>query len=181
MKLLMDEGEIIREYNAAADPRKQIAILADQNCTTSKMMAQWLHDHGQKVDKRLMAAGPKKPQEAETKIVVEEVVEQSEPDQTAKADAGKPRLSLVPMQIMFDVAQIREYGNKKYPEGGPDNWKRVDPDRYVDALLRHTLRYVQDRSGVDDESGLPHLWHMATNIAFLCEMEKERFNDIRRN
>lgn len=168
MKLLMDEGEIIREYQAAADPRKQIAILADQNCTTSKMMAQWLHDHGQKVDKRLLAPGPKKPQDAETKIVVEEVVEQSEPDQTAKADAGKPRLSLVPMQILFDVAQIREYGCEKYKD--PDNWKRVEPDRYVDAMLRHLLRFVQDRDSVDEESGLSHLSHAACNIAFLCEI-----------
>ena len=163
MKLLMDEGEIIREYQAAADPRKQ--ILADQNWTTTKLMAQWLHDHGQKVDKRLMAAGPKKPQEP---VDIPEGEEMTLPDQTAKADAGKPRLSLVPMQIMFDVAQIREYGTEKYKD--PENWKRVEPDRYVDALLRHLLRFVQDRDSVDEESGLSHLSHAACNLAFLCEI-----------
>lgn len=26
---------------------------------------------------------------------------------------------------------------------------------------------------VDEESGYPHLWHIATNVAFLCELEKE--------
>ena len=97
-------------------------------------------------------------------------------DQTIKADAGKPRLTLVPMEILRDVAIVREYGNKKYPEGGPDNWKAVEPERYRDAAFRHLVAYVQDPSGVDEESGLPHLYHLATNIAFLCELEKENFN-----
>lgn len=26
----------------------------------------------------------------------------------------------------------------------------------------------------DEESGLPHLWHLATNCAFLCELEKDK-------
>ena len=33
-------------------------------------------------------------------------------DQTAKADAGKARLSLVPTQIIWDIAEVREYGNR---------------------------------------------------------------------
>lgn len=94
-------------------------------------------------------------------------------NQDAKADAGKPRLTLVPMQIVWDIAAVREFGNAKY--GDPDNWRKVEPQRYKDALLRHVLRYVADPDGVDDESGLPHLWHVCTNCAFLCELEqKER-------
>ena len=87
----------------------------------------------------------------------------------AKADAGKPRLSLVPRKIIWAIAAIREYGNKKY--GDPNNWKQVEPDRYRDAAYRHFMRYLDDPTGVDEESGLPHLWHLACNIAFLCEME----------
>lgn len=90
--------------------------------------------------------------------------------QEAKADAGKPRLSLVPRKIIWAIAAIREYGNKKY--GDPNNWKKVEPERYRDAAYRHFMRYLDDPTGVDEESGLPHLWHLATNIAFLCEMEK---------
>ena len=89
-------------------------------------------------------------------------------DQSAKADGGKPRLSLVPMQIVWDVAEIREYGTKKYKD--PDNWKRVEMDRYVDALLRHTLAFVEDHDSVDEESGLAHYKHMACNMAFICAM-----------
>lgn len=41
-------------------------------------------------------------------------------------------------------------------------------------LSRHTVAYVRDRKAVDEESGLPHLWHMACNLAFLCEMEESK-------
>ena len=97
-------------------------------------------------------------------------------DQTAKADAGKPRLTLVPRQIIWDIAKVREYAvNGKYKD--PDNWRRVSVERYRDALLRHVMRYLDDPHGVDDESGLPHLSHIATNVAFLCELEKNEVNN----
>ena len=93
-------------------------------------------------------------------------------DQTAKADEGKLQLTLVPSGIIRAIARIRMYGNAKYPEGGPDNWKQVEPERYWDALYRHLLAYLDDPEGVDAESGLPHLWHLACNAAFLIEMER---------
>lgn len=93
------------------------------------------------------------------------------PDQKAKADKGKPKLTLVPRQIIFDIAAVREYGNNKYPDGGPDNWKHVEKERYRDAAFRHFMAYLDDPDVADEESGLPHLWHLACNIAFLCEME----------
>ena len=96
----------------------------------------------------------------------------AEQNQTAKADAGKPQLTLVPRRIIWAIARVREYGCKKYPEGGVDNWKQVEKERYRDAMMRHILQYLDDPDGVDEESGLPHLWHLATNCAFLCEMER---------
>ena len=89
--------------------------------------------------------------------------------QTAKADEGKPRLTLVPTQIIYNIAAIREYGNKKY--GDPDNWKTVEIERYRDALFRHWLAYLKEPQSLDEESGLSHLWHCACNLAFICEME----------
>jgi hypothetical protein len=91
------------------------------------------------------------------------------PDQTAKQDAGKLQITLVPTQIIRDIAEVRMYGNKKY--GSADNWKNVEPVRYRDALMRHLLAYIDDPKSIDAESGLPHLWHAACNLAFLCEME----------
>lgn len=89
----------------------------------------------------------------------------------AKADQGKARLTLVPTKIIYAIARIREYGNKKYPAGGSDNWRTVEPERYRDAAYRHFLSYLDDPQGLDEESGLPHLWHLACNVAFLCELE----------
>lgn len=91
-------------------------------------------------------------------------------NQTAKADNGKPKLSLVPTEIINCIARCREYGTKKYKN--PDNWKDVEKERYIDACYRHWIKYVEDNNSVDKESGLPHLWHCACNLAFLCEFDK---------
>lgn len=91
-------------------------------------------------------------------------------NQEIKADAGKPRLSLVPTEIVNCIARVREHGVKKY--NTVDGWKEVEKERYIDALYRHMLKYVNDNNALDEDSGLPHLWHVACNAAFLCEMEK---------
>ena len=95
-------------------------------------------------------------------------------NQTAKADAGKLQIHLVPVQIVRDIAEVRMYGNKKY--GDPENWRQVSPERYRDALARHFLAYLENPDSVDEESGIKHLKHMACNLAFLCEMEKVKDN-----
>ena len=56
-------------------------------------------------------------------------------DQSAKADAGKLQITLVPTQIIRDIAEVRMYGNKKY--GSADNWKQVEPVRYRDAMMHN--------------------------------------------
>lgn len=120
------------------------------------------------------------PQEA-ARLMGYEVIDDSKgvdfdpvnPNQTAKADAGKARLSLVPFEIVYCIARVREYGTIKYHD--PNNWKQIEPSRYVDALLRHILAFAEDNQSIDAESGLPHLWHAACNLAFLCEMLKEEY------
>lgn len=98
--------------------------------------------------------------------------EEKDPDQSVKADAGKLQLTLVPWEIVRCIAAVRMYGVEKY--GDPDNWKRVEIERYRDALCRHWLAYLEDPQGADEESGMPHLWHAACNLAFLCALEKGR-------
>lgn len=91
-------------------------------------------------------------------------------NQEIKADAGKLRLSLVPTQIIRDIAEVREYGLKKYKDA--ESWEQVEKQRYVDAMYRHMLDYIDNPQSVDGESGMSHLKHLACNVAFLCEMEK---------
>ena len=50
---------------------------------------------------------------------------------------------------------------------------KVEPERYRNAAYRHFLAYLKDRNAKDEESGLPHLWNLACNIAFLIALEKE--------
>ena len=97
-------------------------------------------------------------------------------DQTAKADAGKLPLTMVPRNIINAIAIVRAYGNQKYKD--PDNWKNVEKERYRDAAFRHWLAYLDDPTGKDAESGIPHLFHCCCNMAFLCEMEPGLFDDI---
>ena len=90
-----------------------------------------------------------------------------EDEQEAKADSGKPRPSLVPPALIDGVMRIREFGTARY--GDPDNWRNVDAERYHNALLRHILSMWEDWKAVDPDSGMPHLWHAACNIAFLMQ------------
>lgn len=92
-------------------------------------------------------------------------------DQTIKADAGKAQLRLVPWQIAFDIAEVREYGNFKY--GDSESWRRVAPTRYIDAMLRHALAFAADPHSRDEESGIEHYKHLACNVAFLCVLMKQ--------
>mgnify|MGYP000933977832 CR=1 FL=1 len=89
-------------------------------------------------------------------------------DQSAKADKGKLELSLVNPELVKAVAEVRMYGTKKY--GDSENWRKVEPKRYVDALYRHLLAYIEGNE-VDEESGLSHLSHMACNISFLLDKD----------
>lgn len=93
-------------------------------------------------------------------------------NQQAKADSGKPNLSLVPKEIIYEIEKVRNFGVKKYKDS--DNWKKVEVERYHQALLRHTLAVWNDITARDKESGLLHLSHIATNIAFILELLKEK-------
>ena len=90
----------------------------------------------------------------------------------AKHDTGKPKIGLVPPAILEAVAHVRMFGVEKYKD--PENWRVVDREQYEHALLRHLCEWMRDKSSVDVESGLPHLWHVACNVAFILEMERTR-------
>ena len=86
----------------------------------------------------------------------------------AKNDDSKLILSTVPPAAIRAIAEIRRYGNQKYAD--PQNWRRVDPAKFHKAMLRHCLACWENPGAVDPESGLPHLWHLMCNGAFLCAL-----------
>ena len=85
-----------------------------------------------------------------------------------KHDGGKLRLSLVPAEAIEAIGAVMTHGAEKY---GKDTYKQVDPERYRDALMRHVCKWLKDPHGKDEDSGLPHIWHITTNAAFLCELD----------
>lgn len=84
--------------------------------------------------------------------------------EATKHDSGKPRMSLIPFKALREVAKILTFGEMKY---GVHNWRQgMDWSRLEDAMLRHYTAY-QEGQDLDDESGLPHLAHMACCVLFL--------------
>jgi hypothetical protein len=98
-----------------------------------------------------------------------------------KDDAGKPRFDLMPAVAELKIAEVLEYGARKY---APDNWRKVDnPEaRYLAAALRHINAWRKGERR-DPESGLSHLAHAATSLMFVMELvpsdyaEREERND----
>lgn len=105
-------------------------------------------------------------------------------DQAFKSDAGKPDFDLLMSGVpnaLLGVAQVLTWAvspppMKPWPDGGkgytPHSWQKV-PDakrRYRAALLRHQNKVARGEQ-FDDESGLSHWYHIATNALFLAELE----------
>lgn len=85
---------------------------------------------------------------------------------TVKDKEGKPRMSLILPGACYALVRIREYGLKKYPDA--NNWKRVPKEDWLDALMRHLLKYISGEK-IDPESGYPHLWHALANLSYMIE------------
>lgn len=92
-------------------------------------------------------------------------------EQSYKADAGKPRLSLVPLECLEPMARVRQFAAQKYGNDGIEAWRNISNDRLLDALLRHLVAYQRDPHGVDKESGLPIIYHVYANAMFLAIKE----------
>ena len=66
--------------------------------------------------------------------------------------AGKLRWTLLPLESLTEVVKVLEYGANKYKE--PGNWKKVEVERYHEALWRHWVAYNSGEKldGKEDES-----------------------------
>jgi hypothetical protein len=84
----------------------------------------------------------------------------------AKDDSAKPPVELVPAEAIEAIARVMDFGRNKYVENG---WKAVPQGfrRYLAALLRHAYA-LQKGEVLDPDSGLPHVYHIACNGAFLA-------------
>lgn len=88
---------------------------------------------------------------------------------------GKLRLSLVPTDGIRAVAQVMEKALEKYEEG---NWQLVPVHYYRDACYRHLLSYIDNPTGLDAESGLPHYAHLAASALIATALEEKLKREV---
>lgn len=87
-----------------------------------------------------------------------------------KFDTEKPRWDLLPLETVEEMVEVLTYGANKYED---NNWKHVQSNRYVAALMRHITAYQSGEQN-DAESGLHHLAHAMTNVMFLLWLERNK-------
>lgn len=93
-----------------------------------------------------------------------------------KIDQQKVRLDLVPPELIEAVGWVTTFGATKY---GDHNWRQgIKYSRIIAAAMRHLNEY-RAGNAIDADSGLHHLWHAATNIAFLIAYEAdEKYHEL---
>ena len=74
---------------------------------------------------------------------------------------GKGNFSLLPWEVIWDLAKHYEKGNKKYPPGadGIANWKKGIPvDSYFDSAVRHLVKHKL--GWTDEDHAVSALWNI---------------------
>lgn len=90
-------------------------------------------------------------------------------DQGTKKDEGKLRMDLIPPEAIIALAKVLTFGAKKYDDR---NWEKgISKDRLFAACQRH-LWATWKFNWVDEESGLPHIYHALTNLAMWIALEE---------
>lgn len=88
-----------------------------------------------------------------------------------KFDSGKPQMGLISSKFLKGLAQVLTFGAKKY---AAHNWRKgFTWSRPYDALQRH-LNDFNDGHDLDEETGLPLLYHAACELMFLAELYEVR-------
>ena len=92
-------------------------------------------------------------------------------------NSGKPRMDLLPLDLLVGLARVLEYGENKYPDpAGVQNWRRGAPaQEQISSLLRHLtpiMQFFQDPDSnhdmlYDAESKFPHVDHLLFNCISL--------------
>lgn len=88
-----------------------------------------------------------------------------------KHDQGKPRLSLIPKEAIWEIGNALTYGANKY---GQFNFRKgISHSRLLDAAMRHITEHIAGED-VDPESGNTHISHALGSLAMLAWMIKHK-------
>ena len=86
-----------------------------------------------------------------------------------KFDKDKLDWSLMPWAQLEETVDVLMFGAARY---APDNWKKVELERYQKALLRHVVAYSSGEK-IDPDSGFSHLSHVICNCLFALYHENK--------
>jgi hypothetical protein len=93
--------------------------------------------------------------------------DKEEPSKAHTDDSGKPPLAKVPLALAEAVANVMEYGHKKY--GDYNNYKKgMEISRNLSCALRHIMAF-QNGEDNDPESEQNHLGHAAARLGFVLD------------
>lgn len=86
-----------------------------------------------------------------------------------KYDEGKPRLDLIPYDVLAEVSKVLTFGAEKYDAR---NWEKgMNWGRVFAAAQRHMIKFWQYREEKDEETSLSHLSHAICCLMFLHAYE----------
>jgi len=85
-----------------------------------------------------------------------------------KYDGDKLRYDLLPPGPIRQLVEVLTYGSKKYDD---NNWMKVEPQRYVAALMRH-LEAWREGEQDDQETSFSHLAHAMCCLTFLMYLDE---------
>lgn len=91
-----------------------------------------------------------------------------------KKDEGKPKVHLLPPQVLLDVAGVMTMGSQKYSDYNYKLGEGLDHVRLADAALRHILKYLTGQDINNEDPGNFH--HIDCAIAGLM-MLKDLINE----
>lgn len=98
--------------------------------------------------------------------VVDKIGSPLAPEAGLRYNSDKVRTDLVPPGPIFDVAKVLTAGANKYADR---NWEKgMKWTTVLASLERHFLKFKAGED-FDDETGLNHMAHVATNAIFLLE------------
>lgn len=86
-----------------------------------------------------------------------------------KYDQDKLQFSLIDPFFLEELAKLLQIGAKKY---SPNNWKEIDKERYINALMRHLNDYRKGAK-VDPETGIRIPTVIACNAMFLDYFDRD--------
>ena len=87
-------------------------------------------------------------------------------EQAVRANADKPKWSLLAIEVFEPVVQVLMFGAKKYAAWNFAAGQGLSWTETGESMQRHLNAWLHGED-FDPESGLPHLGHIGCNLMFL--------------